>query len=214
MQFSLYALTALLSVASAQQNQQPVNVTIVDVARNGTRTFSPNNIKVPVGGKVQFHFLTGNHTVTQSNFDNPCAPINMFANVTGVHSGFMPAAAAMSSGMVATFTITVNNTNPMWIYCAQMGHCQGGHTMVINENTAGNASRSLVNYNRLSQQAQTILPGGQVMGGNAGTQPGNGAGGNQPGGAGGNGTATAGSSIVGVPSTLGLFAAVAASFLL
>lgn len=206
MQFSLFAVTAALaSMVSAQGR-----VTIVDVARNGTRTFSPNNIRVNQGDFVQFHFLTGNHTVTQSNFDNPCAPISMFANATGVHSGFMPAAMAMASGMVSTFTIQVNQTTPMWIYCAQMGHCQGGHTMVINENTQANASRSLANYNRLAQQAQTILPGGQVMGGTTGNQPGNGG---QPG-AGGNGTATAAGSLVDIPSTLGLFAAVAASFLL
>jgi hypothetical protein len=32
------------------------------------------------------------------------------------------------------FTVTVNDTNPIWLYCAQTvsSHCQSGMAMVIN----------------------------------------------------------------------------------
>lgn len=30
------------------------------------------------------------------------------------------------------FTLTINDTNPIWLYCAQVGHCQAGMVAVIN----------------------------------------------------------------------------------
>ena len=100
---------------------------------NNTLTFSPDNIKVAAGSMVQFQFLAGNHTVTQSTFDQPCQPIGQHSNVTGFHSGFMPVAAGANTGSIPTYTIMVNNTTPIWVYCAQGKHCQAGMSMVINE---------------------------------------------------------------------------------
>lgn len=31
------------------------------------------------------------------------------------------------------FTVMVNDTNPIWFYCATAKHCQGGMVGVINE---------------------------------------------------------------------------------
>jgi plastocyanin len=107
--------------------------TVVQVARNGTLTFSPNNIRINPGEFVQFQFLSGNHTVTQSNFDAPCQPIAMHTNVTGFHSGFQPAAASAGMGMLPTYTVQINSTNPVWLYCVQGRHCENGMVMVINE---------------------------------------------------------------------------------
>ena len=100
---------------------------------NGT-TFSPSTIRANAGEMVQFQFMGGNHTVTQSNFANPCQPISNFnTSAQGFHSGFVPAAASQAMGMIATYTIMINNTSPIWVYCAQGKHCEGGMTMVINE---------------------------------------------------------------------------------
>ncbi len=83
---------------------------------------------------VQFQFLGGNHTATQSNFDNQCQPINNFnSSIAGFHSGFIPAAASAAMGMTATYTVMINNTNPIWVYCSQGKHCESGMSMVINE---------------------------------------------------------------------------------
>ncbi|EJT71804.1 hypothetical protein GGTG_11057 [Gaeumannomyces tritici R3-111a-1] len=176
----------------------PVRTVSVIVGRNGT-TFQPNNIRAAVGDAVQFQFMGGNHTVTQSPFDNPCSPINNFVrNVTGVHSGYVPFAASAAMGQVPVYTIMINNTNPMWLYCAQAKHCQNGMVMVINENTAANSSRSLANYRQLASTVpQSTVPGqapgagtgtGGGAGGGAGTGGGNGrnpGGANPSGGAGG-----------------------------
>ena len=98
---------------------------------NGSLSYSPNNITAAKGDMVQFQFMPKNHTVTQSNFDSPCEPISMHTNLTGVYSGFMPVAAADTS--MPTFTILINATTPMWLYCSQGKHCQAGMSMVINE---------------------------------------------------------------------------------
>jgi hypothetical protein len=53
-------------------------------------------------------------------------------NVTnGIKSGFMPVAAGAAT--LPVFTITVPDTKPIWLYCGQLGHCQKGMAMVINE---------------------------------------------------------------------------------
>lgn len=98
---------------------------------NGSLTFSPNNLVAAAGDMIQFQFGPANHTVTQSTFDNPCQPVSMHSNVSGIYSGFMPVAA--SASMTPTYTIMVNDTKPMWLYCSQGKHCQNGMTMVVNE---------------------------------------------------------------------------------
>jgi plastocyanin len=106
----------------------------VTVGLNGTLTFSPDNVTASVGDMVQFQFVAGNHTATQSNFDNPCQPISMHnASATGFHSGFQPAAASKAMGMTSVYTVPINDTKPIWVYCAQAKHCEAGMVMVINE---------------------------------------------------------------------------------
>ncbi|KAK0613340.1 Cupredoxin [Immersiella caudata] len=210
MQFATLALAALASVASAQR------VTVVRVAQNGSLTYTPNDIRVNVGEMVQFQFAAGNHTVTQSTFDQPCQPISMHSNVTGFHSGFVPAAASAAQNQMSIFTINVTNTNPMWIYCAQGRHCENGMVMVINAPTAAGTNRTLANHRALAAQANTVVPGGGLAPGGGGGNNGGvngaipGAPGGNPGGNTGtdanNNPATAGASVL-TPATYMLLAA-------
>jgi plastocyanin len=212
MQFATLALAALASVASAQR------VTVVRVAQNGSLTYTPNDIRVNVGEMVQFQFAAGNHTVTQSTFDQPCQPIAMHSNVTGFHSGFVPAAASAAQNQMSIFTINVTSTNPMWIYCAQGRHCENGMVMVINAPTAPGTNRTLANYRALAAQANTVVPGGGLApgggngqtGGIPGAIPGAGGAGGQPGGNPGtdanNNPVTGGASVL-APATYMLLAA-------
>ena len=45
-------------------------------------------------------------------------------------SGFMPVAADATE--LPVFTIQINNTKPVWVYCSQTGHCAKGMVMAIN----------------------------------------------------------------------------------
>jgi plastocyanin len=96
--------------------------------------YYPDNIKAAAGSMVQFQFWAGNHTVTQSNFDNPCTPISQVnSSVAGIWSSFMPVAAGASKKEIPVFTVMINDTKPIWIFCSQGKHCASGMSMVINE---------------------------------------------------------------------------------
>jgi hypothetical protein len=48
-------------------------------------------------------------------------------------SGFMPSnATAVAAGNVLTYTIRVMDSKPIWYYCSQGQHCQGGMVGAIN----------------------------------------------------------------------------------
>lgn len=72
------------------------------------------------------------------------------SNVTGIKSGFMPVAAGAAE--IPVFSVLVNDTSPIWLYCGQAGHCQKGMAMVINENAASN--KTLEAY----KAAASLLP--------------------------------------------------------
>jgi plastocyanin len=159
MQFTTLALSALSVGSALAANSVTVHVVQVGAA-NGTLAYFPDNIKAAVGDMIQFQFAPANHTVTQSTFDNPCQPLAMHSNTTGVYSGFMPVSASATT--TPTYTVLVNSTTPMWFYCSQGKHCQNGMTMVVNENTAANSTRSLANFKALAAKQTVNLPGGST----------------------------------------------------
>jgi plastocyanin len=178
MKFNLLAFTAAIASGVAQEII-PVRV---GMSANGTagQFFSPERVTAPVGSIVQFQFMGGNHTATQSAFDGPCIPVSTFnQSVVGFYSGFVPAANSMAQGNVPIFNVLVNATNPLWVYCSQGRHCQNGMVMVINENTAANSSRSLENYKlsaaSVQQAGVPTIGGGGLIGGQPGipTDPNN-----------------------------------------
>ncbi|WVF70012.1 hypothetical protein IAT40_004798 [Kwoniella sp. CBS 6097] len=102
----------------------------VMVGQNGTKSFIPNQITAAEGDTVEFMFLAGNHTATQSTFPNPCSN-------EGFDSGFVPGNATNPT----SYSILVNNASkPIWVYCAQGngGHCKDGQVMAINAPANGN----------------------------------------------------------------------------
>ena len=169
-----------------------VNVHVVAVGKNPMNNqtgikFYPEKLTAKAGDMVQFQFHAGNHTVTQSNFDRPCVPLSTSnSSAVGVYSSFQPAAASAAKGMIPVFTMMVNDTKPIWLFCSQGPHCQKGMVMVINENTQANASRSLDNYKKLAASAEQgnieIPGGGSGNGGGNGNNGGNGGSGNNGGG--------------------------------
>ncbi|KAJ6024656.1 cupredoxin [Penicillium herquei] len=101
----------------------------VDVGEHGL-LFDPASLSASVGDTVEFHFYPQNHSVAQASFDNACHPLNS----SGFFSGFVPT----SEESKTVFTLTINNTDPIWYYCGQEGHCQAGMVGVINPPSGGN----------------------------------------------------------------------------
>lgn len=129
MHFTTSTLLALAGMASAQ------TLHVVSVSGTGASAlkFSPEKLTAAVGDMVQFQFRAGNHSVVQSSFDSPCAPIAQSANTTGFFSGYQLVSASEAMGMIPTYTVMVADKKPIWAYCSQAKHCQAGMVMVINE---------------------------------------------------------------------------------
>ncbi|KAL8686089.1 MAG: hypothetical protein Q9218_007356 [Villophora microphyllina] len=189
---SVAAGTAPMSTGTSSGQ---VQVHVVKVSnKKGDLTFEPNNLQAAPGSMVQFHFypkvsirdntnalarhvkadkfVTQNHSVVQSTFDQPCQPINNNnASVDGFFSGFMPVKA--NDSMMPSFTIMVNDTKPIWYYCSQGKHCQAGMVGVINP-PAANKSRTIESFTSLAKQATENLSPGQQSTSSASSSTGSG----------------------------------------
>jgi len=130
------ALSLLLASAAA------ANAAIHDIqvgSSNGTLAFSPEAIPAQPGDQVVFHFQQKNHTATQSSLTSPCQQ-----KQGGFNSGFNPVPANQTSGF-PTYTITVNDTQPLWVFCDQAAntpasHCGAGMVFAVNCGPDGSAN--------------------------------------------------------------------------
>ncbi|KAI5805586.1 Cupredoxin [Peziza echinospora] len=223
---TLFATAAAFSsIVSAQiaPIAQPgeVKVHVVQVGdRNGTLRFFPDDLRVEVGELVQFHFYPQNHSIAQSTFANPCTPISAGNSTTqGFFSGFMP--VKLTDNFMPTFTIQVNQTGPIWYYCATGPHCQRGMVGVINA-PLNTPDRTITRFRQLAANATTTVPGapnaGIVDPDGTGPLPNTTIGGNGNGGTPANPTTTdgagSGSSMLSINSISVVLGAVAAAFFL
>ncbi|OCH89103.1 hypothetical protein OBBRIDRAFT_778998 [Obba rivulosa] len=98
----------------------------VTVGGPGILQFNPESVTANPGDTVVFSFRQENHTVTQSSFDNPCQALD-----GGFDSGFVPI-ADNDTGPFPAAQFTVTDTNPVWVFCRQTGHCEQGMVFAIN----------------------------------------------------------------------------------
>ncbi|KAK7035741.1 programmed cell death protein 5 [Favolaschia claudopus] len=102
---------------------------LVVVGGTAGNIYTPSNITAQPGDTVTFQFHSKNHTVTSSTFANPCSPNGKFS------SGFM--AVSPDATNFPTFTIQINDTQPIWVYCQQAGHCGQGMVFSVNAVESG-----------------------------------------------------------------------------
>jgi plastocyanin len=156
-------IASLAACVSAQASAAPSGTVAVHVVQamidstSGKPVFSPNEIQAAVGDQIQFQFHPANHSVVQATFADPCVPISESPSgkgAQGFYSGFMP--VAQDATEIPTFTITVQNTNPIWFYCSQAKHCQAGMVGAINPT----ANKTLADFtSRAAQAAANLSPG-------------------------------------------------------
>jgi len=140
----------------------PAGVQIVKVGNAaGDLTFTPSSISANVGSKVEFVFYPAAHSVAQAAFASPCQPLND----TGFFSGSIKTSEKPDTEHV--FTVTVNDTKPIWFYCATPGHCQKGMVGVINAPSDG--SKTFDMFKAAAVGASTVAPN-HVQGGVLGAQ--------------------------------------------
>lgn len=122
----------------------------VTVGANGELAYDPPEVTANVGDTITFQFMAKNHTVTQSSFADPCRSLT-FTSTTGkvgFDSGFMAVAAGATT--LPTYSITVNDTSPIWVYCKQTGHC--GKGMVFAVNAVDSGPNNYTAFKALAQQ--------------------------------------------------------------
>ena len=116
---------ATTTAATASTTSSAASAThTVSVGKSGL-AFTPNNLTAAAGETVEFHFFAPVHSVAQAAFAAPCAPLSA--------TSFFSGGVSSSSGEATNvFTVTVNDTTPIWFYCGFPSHCQSGMTGVIN----------------------------------------------------------------------------------
>ncbi|KAL3419319.1 hypothetical protein PVAG01_09541 [Phlyctema vagabunda] len=120
--------------------------------------FTPNVTTAAPGDTLVFHFYPGNHNVVQGQFDNPCAP-----STAGFYSGYIDSESGEAQDL---FTVTVNDTAPIWIYCSERRHCQNGMVAAINP-----PSQALDAYTAAAASVNSSSTPESVAGGLISTNP-------------------------------------------
>ncbi|KAF1358246.1 hypothetical protein EJ07DRAFT_166885 [Lizonia empirigonia] len=104
--------------------------------------YNPESITANVGDVVEFQFMQTNHTATQSTFAEPCK-----AMAGGKDSGFMPNPDGAAG---VTWNMTVDTTEPIWMYCKQKNgeHC--GKGMVFSINAKFEGDKTMAQFKQLA----------------------------------------------------------------
>lgn len=120
----------------------------VIVGGPGKLLFDPERITAKPRDTIVFEFRQKNHTVTQSVFGSPC-----LKKEGGFDSGFIPVAEGETN--FPTWRLTVNDTAPIWAYCAQGNHCSAsGMVFAVNSDETVSSQRT---YNMFKQSAMSLL---------------------------------------------------------
>jgi len=116
--------------------------------------YSPESVQAAQYDMIQFNFMSKNHTVTQSTFQEPCKKMQpMPMPAAGMPAAGMPSAGSMpmtppiDSGFMPTtdtgpspmlmLQVTSPPSTPMWFYCRQKlpkPHCGSGNGMTFSIN--------------------------------------------------------------------------------
>jgi len=116
---------------------------------NGNLSFTPSHVSASPRDTIKFIFQVKNHTVTQSSFSAPCVPLtnNTTGERTGFNSGFFPVAAGTTD--FPTWSLTINDTAPIWAYCGQTGHCGSGMVFAVNSDES--SQRNFLAFQNLAK---------------------------------------------------------------
>ncbi|RMZ79888.1 hypothetical protein DV738_g2941, partial [Chaetothyriales sp. CBS 135597] len=138
-----YTLAAsyLLALVAAETHQVTVGPGL---------SYTPDSLTAAEGDVVEFTFGQG-HDVVSGKFDQPCQ-----------YDG------TISSGQLGdgeVFSVTINSTDPIWIYCSVPRHCQGGMALVINPPSG----RTIDDYKSAASNTDSSTTPNSVSGGVVGS---------------------------------------------
>ncbi|KAI9754060.1 MAG: hypothetical protein M4579_004880 [Chaenotheca gracillima] len=148
---TVFSALALAAVAHGQDSD--MDTITIEVGEGGL-VMKPDSVMAKKGQKIEFEFYPMNHSVVQGDVSKPCQPA---ANAWW--SGYVPSSKGESS---TKFVLTINDTEPIYYYCSQEEHCQGGMVGVINPPN----DSALTDYRKASNGAdENVAPKTGPMGG-------------------------------------------------
>ncbi|KAI0783854.1 hypothetical protein BC629DRAFT_1593991 [Irpex lacteus] len=127
-------------VAFAQAFTFTVTVGIDETNGHQGIGFDPSTIVPAAGDTIVFTYAlpeyiknptSVQHSATQSTFDAPCTPKDGGFD-TGVQS-----TGSANDGTGASFSLTVNNTDPLWFFSSVGADCKSGMVLSVNPPTSG-----------------------------------------------------------------------------
>src|SRR6266404_114606 len=116
---------------------------------DGTTTFNPQRVVAKLGDIVVFNcefvfrscrrvlidipVTRGNHTATESTFDNPCIPAHETdPTINGFNSGFRNTTTGTAGSILTVPILEQNENHTFWFY--DYNECSEGGVGVINNN--------------------------------------------------------------------------------
>ncbi|KAK4105823.1 hypothetical protein N658DRAFT_134873 [Parathielavia hyrcaniae] len=142
------------SSSTSSSSTGPATVAIA-VGANG-HFFTPQETTANVGDIIKFNFYPGGHRVVRAEFAWPCIPYE-YANINepGFDSGeFKP---QVVSSNPPNYQIHVNDTEPIFFYCAAPYSCSIYHMIgVINPNSTHSFSAQMAYAENVTYQ---LAPG-------------------------------------------------------
>ncbi|KAH6853698.1 extracellular serine-rich protein [Chaetomium sp. MPI-CAGE-AT-0009] len=130
----------------------------VAVGANG-HVFTPNSVTAEVGDIIKFNFYPAGdnpHRVARAEFGWPCIPYE-YANINkpGFYTGIF--APQVISNNPPSYSVRVNDTEPIFFYCAAPHSCVDYHMIgVVNPNSTQTLARQLEYANDATYQ---LMPG-------------------------------------------------------
>jgi len=124
----MHFAAVLALVSAVVVSAVDIHVTVGD---GGALAFNPTSVTAAIGDVIHFEFRAKNHSVTQSTFASPCTL--QTTPTVGIDSGFQ--AVAPGATTFLSWSITMNDTAPLWFFCNQKvpaNHCQTGMVFAVN----------------------------------------------------------------------------------
>ncbi|KAL2154878.1 hypothetical protein VTH82DRAFT_3554 [Thermothelomyces myriococcoides] len=121
--------------------------------------FTPNETRAEVGDIIKFVFYPAGdnpHRVARAEFGWPCIPYE-YANINkpGFYTGIF--APQVISNDLPSYSVRVNDTEPIFYYCAAPGSCVDYHMIgVINPNETHTLAKQLEYAENMTYQ---LMPG-------------------------------------------------------
>jgi hypothetical protein len=103
---------------------------LVEVGLNLTNQIQPHWVEASIGDVIGFNFYSGNHSLTEFAFEDPCSSIGSF------DTDFL--GTTLHEGQVATVALEVLSASPRWFFYRRshlQPHCLEGAVFAVNPGT-------------------------------------------------------------------------------